>query len=235
MLEQLKEAVCEANLDLVRHGLVLFTWGNVSALDRDSGLVVIKPSGVSYDRMKPEHMVVLKLDGTLVEGSLKPSSDTPTHLVLYRAFEGIGGIVHTHSTWATVRAQAAVGIPAYGTTHADYFHGEIPCTRDMRSEEITGDYEAQTGEVIVETFQRLRVDPLSVPSVLVRSHGPFSWGRDAAEAVHNAVVLEQVAHMAHQTEMAGAARTAGWSAPMPQALLDKHFLRKHGPGAYYGQ
>jgi L-ribulose-5-phosphate 4-epimerase len=235
MLEQLKEAVCEANLDLVRHGLVLFTWGNVSALDRESGLVVIKPSGVSYDTMKPEHMVVLQLDGTIVEGNLKPSSDTPTHLVLYHAFDGVGGIVHTHSTWATVRAQAAMGIPAYGTTHADYFHGEIPCTRDMRSEEITGDYEAQTGEVIVETFQRLRVDPLSVPSVLVRSHGPFSWGRDAAEAVHNAVVLEQVAHMAHQTEVAGAAKAAGWSAPMPQALLDKHFLRKHGPGAYYGQ
>jgi L-ribulose-5-phosphate 4-epimerase len=180
-------------------------------------------------------MVVLQLDGTIVEGNLKPSSDTPTHLVLYHAFDGVGGIVHTHSTWATVRAQAAMGIPAYGTTHADYFHGEIPCTRDMRSEEITGDYEAQTGEVIVETFQRLRVDPLSVPSVLVRSHGPFSWGRDAAEAVHNAVVLEQVAHMAHQTEVAGAAKAAGWSAPMPQALLDKHFLRKHGPGAYYGQ
>ena len=235
MLEQLKESVCQANLDLVHHGLVLFTWGNVSALDKASGLVVIKPSGVSYDEMRPEHMVVVSLDGTVVEGSLKPSSDTPTHLVLYRAFSGIGGIVHTHSTWATVRAQAAMGIPAYGTTHADYFHGEIPCTRDMRSEEITGDYEAETGNVIVETFERLNVDPLSVPSVLVRSHGPFSWGRDAAEAVHNAVVLEQVAQMAHQTEVAGAAKAAGWSAPMPQALLDKHFLRKHGPGAYYGQ
>lgn len=235
MLEQLKESVCQANLDLVHHGLVLFTWGNVSALDKASGLVVIKPSGVAYDEMRPEHMVVLSLDGTVVEGSLKPSSDTPTHLVLYRAFSGIGGIVHTHSTWATVRAQAAMGIPAYGTTHADYFHGEIPCTRDMLSEEITGDYEAETGNVIVETFARLHVDPLSVPSVLVRSHGPFSWGRDAAEAVHNAVVLEQVAQMAHQTEVAGAAKAAGWSAPMPQALLDKHFLRKHGPGAYYGQ
>lgn len=235
MLEQLKETVCRANLDLVRHGLVLFTWGNVSALDRESGLVVIKPSGVSYDDMRPDHMVVTDLNGRVVEGDLNPSSDTATHLVLYREFEGVGGIVHTHSTWATVRAQAAMGIPAYGTTHADYFHGEIPCTRDMLAEEIRGAYEAETGHVIVETFRRLHVDPLSVPAVLVRSHGPFSWGRDAHDAVHNAVVLEQVAHMAHQTELAAAAKAAGWSAPMPQALLDKHFLRKHGPGAYYGQ
>ncbi len=235
MLESLKEIVCQANLDLVRHGLVLFTWGNVSARDPETGLVVIKPSGVEYDGMRPEQMVVLDLDGRVVEGALKPSSDTPTHLVLYRAYAGIGGIVHTHSTWATLRAQAALGIPAYGTTHADYFHGEIPCTRDMLSEEIKGEYEAETGHVIVETFQRQRIDPMHVPAVLVRNHGPFAWGADAHEAVHNAVVLEQVAHMAHETEQAVAARNTTFTAPMPQGLLDKHFFRKHGPGAYYGQ
>ena len=210
MLENLKEEVLEANLDLVRHGLVIFTWGNVSAIDRASGRVVIKPSGVEYEALKAEDMVVVDLDGNVVEGSLRPSSDTPTHLALYRAFEGIGGVVHTHSTYATAWAQAGLDIPSLGTTHADYFH-----------------YEAETGAVIVERFRSL--DPLHTPGVLVKNHGPFAWGRDAHEAVYNATVLEQVAKMAFITKLLNP--TAG----IDPLLVEKHFRRKHGPDAYYGQ
>jgi len=228
MLKWLKEAVLEANLELPKQRLVTYTWGNVSGICREKGLVVIKPSGVPYPELKLEHMVVLDLDGNQVEGKLRPSSDTPTHLVLYRAFSQIGGVVHTHSPWATSWAQAGRSIPALGTTHADYFYGEIPCTRDMTKEEIQGNYEAETGNVIVETFQGK--DPMQVPGVLVKSHGPFNWGKDPHEAVHNAVVMEEVARMAFHTIML----SSGIS-PMDQALLDKHFLRKHGPGAYYGQ
>lgn len=227
MLEKLKEEVFQANLDLVKHGLVIFTWGNVSALDPESGHVVIKPSGVSYEKMQPADMVVVNLNGDIVEGKLKPSSDTPTHLVLYRYFKGIAGIVHTHSEWATSWAQAGRGIPALGTTHADYFYGEIPCTRKMASEEIEGDYESETGKVIVERFRGL--DPLEIPGVLVNNHGPFAWGKSAADAVHNAVVMEEVAKMALRTLHLNP-ETA-----MDQALLDKHFFRKHGKNAYYGQ
>jgi L-ribulose-5-phosphate 4-epimerase len=236
MLESLKETVFLANLALRDHGLILFTWGNVSALDRETGLVVIKPSGVEYSAMKPEDMVVVDLAGNQVEGVLRPSSDTPTHLVLYKQFGNIGGIVHTHSTWATIRAQARLGVPAYGTTHADYFYGEIPCTREMSPLEIAGAYEENTGLMITEVFRERKISPMQVPAVLVSSHGPFAWGRDAGEAVHNAVVLEQTAHMAHETEMAHAARFPGeMPQPVSQELLDRHFLRKHGPGAYYGQ
>jgi len=227
MLEELKEQVCRANLDLVKHGLVIFTWGNVSGIDREKGLVVIKPSGVSYDNMKPEDMVILDLDGNIAEGKYKPSSDTPTHLVLYKSFKNIGGIVHTHSEWATSWAQAGLGIPAIGTTHADYFYGEIPCTRKMTDKEIEGAYELETGNVIVERFKNL--DPDSIPGVLVNNHGPFSWGKDAGKAVFNAVVLEEVAKMAFHSFQLNAYAT------MPQNLLDKHFLRKHGKDAYYGQ
>ena len=228
MLEALKKAVCEANLQLPRYGLVTFTWGNVSAIDRERNLVVIKPSGVEYDVMKPEDMVVLDLDGNVVEGELNPSSDTPTHLELYRRFPTIGGIVHTHSRWATIWAQAGMDIPALGTTHGDYFYGAIPCTRKMTPEEIGGEYELETGRVIAETC---RDTAGSIPAVLVHSHGPFAWGKDAHEAVHNAVVLEEVAMMAwHNRMMLGEALT-----PMQQELLDKHYLRKHGPNAYYGQ
>ena len=228
MLESLREAVCKANLDLPRYDLVTFTWGNVSGIDRESGLVVIKPSGVAYEDLTPEKMVVVSLDdGSVVEGNLRPSSDTPTHLELYRAFPEAGGIVHTHSRWATGWAQAGRSIPAYGTTHGDYFYGEIPCTRKMTPEEIAGDYEAETGRVIVETFRDL--DPAFMPGVLVYSHGPFTWGKDPWEAVHNSVVLEEVAKMALYTEQLGNRE------PMQQELLDKHFLRKHGTGAYYGQ
>lgn len=228
MLERLKQEVLEANLDLPRYGLVTFTWGNVSGIDREQGLVVIKPSGVPYDKLKLEDMVVLDLEGNQVEGSLKPSSDTATHLVLYKAFPTVGGIVHTHSPWATAWAQAGKPIPALGTTHADYFYGEIPVTRAMTADEIAGGYELETGNVIVETFQNL--DPAMVPSVLVNSHAPFNWGKDAHEAVHNAVVLEEVAKMALHT----LALNPGIG-PMDQTLLDKHFLRKHGANAYYGQ
>ena len=236
MLEALKETVCRANLALPRHGLVLFTWGNVSAIDRASGLVVIKPSGVEYADMTPDLMVVVDLEGNVIEGGLRPSSDTPTHLVLYKAFPEIGGIVHTHSTWATLRAQAGFGIPAYGTTHADYFYGEIPCTRAMTQNEINGAYEAETGNVIVEAFRSGSISAAQVPAVLVHSHGPFSWGGDADEAVHNAVVLEQVARMAHEAELSHAAHHPdSLLPPMQRELLDRHFLRKHGPGAYYGQ
>jgi len=227
MLEQLKEQVCKANLDLVKHGLVIFTWGNVSAIDRDNEMVVIKPSGVSYDYMKPEDMVVLNLYGQVVEGKLKPSSDYATHLVLYRQFQNIGGVVHTHSEWATIWAQAGKSIPALGTTHADYFNGEIPCTRRMTKEEIDGDYERETGKVIVESFKDL--DPDSIPGVLVNNHGPFSWGKDVQDAVHNAVVLEELAKMTFRTMQLNPGST------MEKFLIDKHFLRKHGKDAYYGQ
>jgi len=230
MLEKLKEQVCAANLELPRYGLVTFTWGNVSALDRESGLVVIKPSGVSYDNMTAEDMVVVDLDGKVVEGKWKPSSDTPTHVELYRAFPQLGGIVHTHSRWATSFAQAGMGIPAYGTTHGDYFYGEIPCTRKMTAEEINGAYEAETGKVIVSCFRERELKAEQIPSVLVHSHGPFSWGKDAAEAVHNAVVLEEVAFMALQARILNPQLP-----PMQQELLDKHYLRKHGANAYYGQ
>lgn len=228
MLEQLKQIVFEANMQLPKYGLVTFTWGNVSGIDREKGLVVIKPSGVEYDTMTADDMVVVDLTGKVVEGRYKPSSDTPTHLELYRSFEVLGGIVHTHSRWATSFAQAGIGISAYGTTHADYLYGEIPCTRAMTTAEIQGDYELETGKVIVETFKDK--DPLQMPAVLVKSHGPFAWGKDPMNAVHNAVVLEEVAAMAYQARMLNPSIT-----PMQQELLDKHFLRKHGPGAYYGQ
>ncbi len=229
MLEKLKAEVCQANLDLVKEGLVIQTWGNVSGVDRERGLMVIKPSGVPYDGMRPEHMVTVSLEtGKVVEGTLKPSSDTPTHLVLYRAFKQIGGVVHTHSLYATAWAQARKGIPSYGTTQADYWYGDVPCTRLLTPKEIKNEYEANTGEVIVETFRKL--DPLQHPAVLVASHGPFTWGKDAHEAVHNAVVLEFIARLASET-----LRINPKAKPMQSALLDKHFLRKHGPGAYYGQ
>lgn len=227
MLEDLKEKVFQANLDLVKHGLVIFTWGNVSGIDREKDFVVIKPSGLSYDKMMPKDMVVMNLYGQVVEGKLKPSSDTPTHLVLYRQFKNIGGVVHTHSEWATSWAQAGKGIPAVGTTHADYFFGEIPCTRKMTKEEIEGEYELETGKVIVERFKNIEAD--SVPGVLVNNHGPFSWGKDANDAVHNAVVLEEVAKMTFRSLQLNPETT------MDQVLLDKHFLRKHGKNAYYGQ
>lgn len=227
MLEQLKEEVWKANLDLVIHRLVIFTWGNASGIDRQSGLVVIKPSGVSYDEMKPSDMVVLDLSGKVIDGNLNPSSDAATHLVLYRNFLNIGGIVHTHSEWGTCWAQAGKGIPAIGTTHADYFYGEIPCTRKMTEEEINGEYELETGNVIIERFKG--IDPDSIPGVLVNNHAPFTWGKDVADAVHNAVVLEEVAKMTFRSVH------LNHDASMGQALLDKHFLRKHGKNAYYGQ
>jgi len=230
MLENLKEQVLKANLDLPKYGLITFTWGNVSAIDRETSLVVIKPSGVSYDDMVVNDLVVVDLDGNIIEGKYKPSSDTPTHLALYRAFDDIGGIVHTHSNWATSWAQAGRAIPSYGTTHADYFYGAIPCTRKMTTEEIQGQYELETGHVIIETFKNNKIDPMMVPGVLVYSHGPFTWGKDANEAVHNAVVAEEVAKMAYQAEHL----KEGLSS-MQKELLDKHFLRKHGKNAYYGQ
>jgi L-ribulose-5-phosphate 4-epimerase len=228
MLEELKRQVLEANLRLPRAGLVVFTWGNVSGIDRETGLVVIKPSGVPYEGMQAEDMVVVTLDGKVAEGKWKPSSDTPTHLELYRAFPDCGGIVHTHSRWATTFAQAGRDVPAMGTTHGDYFYGDIPCTRRMTPEEIRGEYELETGKVIAETFRNR--DPMAVPAVLVCSHGPFTWGKDPEEAVHNAVVLEEVAFMAWHAMLLepGAGR-------MQQELLDKHYLRKHGKNAYYGQ
>ncbi len=227
MLEALKEKVFQANLDLVKHGLVIFTWGNVSAIDRQSGLVVIKPSGVEYDVMKAEDMVVIDLDGNIVEGNLNPSSDTPTHLVLYKAFPQIGGVVHTHSTYATSWAQAGMDIPNIGTTHADYFYKGIPCTDDMTEEEVMGNYELETGNVIVKRFNGM--NPVHTPGVLVKNHGPFSWGKDAHEAVHNAVVMEQVA------KMANIAYSINPNLTMNSLLIEKHFSRKHGPNAYYGQ
>ena len=229
MLEELKQQVCEANLDLVKEGLVIQTWGNASDIDRERGLVVIKPSGVPYASMKPQHMVVVSLEtGKVVDGYLKPSSDTPTHLVLYRAFPKIGGVVHTHSLHATAWAQACRAIPAYGTTQADYWYGEVPCTRKMKPAEIKKDYEANTGHVIVETFKKL--NPMEHPAVLVASHGPFCWGKDVRDAVHNAIALEFVARLAAET-----LRINPKTTPMQPVLLDKHYLRKHGSGAYYGQ
>lgn len=228
MLKDLKEQVLAANLMLPEHDLVTFTWGNVSAIDRSSGLVVIKPSGVPYEEMTAEDMVVVDLDGRVVEGRLKPSSDTPTHVVLYKAFDSIGGIVHTHSRWATIFAQAGMGIPAMGTTHADYFCGAIECTRAMTKQEIEGPYEEMTGRVIVETFRDL--SPEKVPGVLVRSHGPFAWGADAEEAAHNAVVMEEAAFMCWHARMMNP-----WQGEISEDLLLRHFLRKHGKTAYYGQ
>ncbi|MFC4778891.1 L-ribulose-5-phosphate 4-epimerase [Paenibacillus sp. GCM10023252] len=230
MLEALKQAVWEANMDLPKYGLVTFTWGNVSGIDRESELVVIKPSGVPYEELKPEQMVVVNLQGEVVEGSYRPSSDTATHVLLYRSFTGIGGIVHTHSPWATSWAQAGRSLPALGTTHGDYFYGEVPCTRPMTAEEIKGEYELETGRVIVETFESRGINPKQVPSVLVNSHAPFCWGKDAHEAVHNAVVLEECAKMALHTYQLNPSVQ-----PMDQDLLDRHYLRKHGAAAYYGQ
>ena len=228
MLEALKKEVCEANLQLVRHGLVLFTWGNVSAIDRESGLVIIKPSGISYDSMQPQDMVVLDLDGNIVEGQWRPSSDTPTHLELYKACPEIGGIVHTHSTYATAFSQAGRDIPAYGTTHADYFYGPIPCARRLTKEEVETDYEKNTGLVMLETLGDR--NPMEVPAMLTTSHGPFAWGKNAADAVYHAVVLEEVARMSLLTEQINPKAT-----PADEYLLDKHYLRKHGKNAYYGQ
>lgn len=228
MLEELKQKVWEANLKLPKYGLVTFTWGNVSGIDREKGLFVIKPSGVEYDVLRPEHMVVVDMDGNKVEGDMNPSSDTPTHLELYKAFPECGGIVHTHSSWATSFAQACKPIPAFGTTHADYFYGEIPVTRLMTSDEIEGEYEKNTGLVIIEKFKDM--DPAAVPGVLVANHGPFAWGTDADNAVHNAVVMDEVAKMAY--------RSMVLTPELPQisqTILDKHYLRKHGANAYYGQ
>lgn len=230
MLEQLKKEVWKANLLLPKYGLVTFTWGNVSGIDREQGLIVIKPSGVPYEELELENLVVLDLEGKIIEGTLKPSSDTPTHLALYRAFPTIGGIVHTHSPWATSWAQAGRSIPALGTTHADYFYGEVPCTRKLTKEEINRAYELETGKVIINTFETSGMDPLSMPGILVSGHAPFSWGEDAANALHNAVVLEEVAKMALHTYQLNP--TIG---SMDQFLLDKHYLRKHGTNAYYGQ
>lgn len=230
MLNELKRQVLAANLSLPAYGLVTFTWGNVSAIDRQSGLVVIKPSGIAYEAMTLEDLVVVDLEGKVREGHRKPSSDTATHLALYRAFADIGGVVHTHSRNATIWAQVGQPIPALGTTHADYFYGDIPCTRPMSEAEIAGDYEGETGKVIIETFKLAGRDPQQVPGVLVYSHGPFAWGKSAADAVHNAVVLEEVAIMAMATRQLAPA-----IAPMQPELLDKHFLRKHGKHAYYGQ
>ncbi len=228
MLEELKLSVYEANMELPRRGLITYTWGNVSGIDREKGLFVIKPSGVDYDKLKPEDMVVMDLDGNQVEGELNPSSDTATHLELYRTFDKIGGIVHTHSPMATSWAQAGRALPCYGTTHADYFYGEIPCARNLTQEEIDEGYEKNTGTVIIETFKGL--DPMHVPAVLCKNHGPFTWGTDAANAVHNAVVLEEIAKMNLMTELLNPAVK-----PAPQSMQDKHFMRKHGPDAYYGQ
>ncbi len=228
MLEKLKQQVWQANMDLQKHGLIVLTWGNASGIDREKGLVVIKPSGVEYEKMQPEDMVVLDLDGNQVEGTLRPSSDTPTHLVLYRNFLEVGGIVHTHSTYATAWAQGGKSIPAFGTTHADYFYGDIPCTPSLSKEEIQGKYEEETGNVIVRTFTNK--NPIHVPGVLVGSHGPFSWGKDVHEAVYHGVVLEEVGKMALQTCLINPQITA-----IDPVLLDKHFLRKHGKNSYYGQ
>ena len=227
MLDQLKREVCEANLALVRHGLVILTWGNVSAIDRETGLVVIKPSGVSYDDMRPEDMVVVDLDGNIVDGTLRPSSDTPTHLEIYKAFVEVGAVVHTHSTYATAWAQACRSIPNIGTTHADHFHLDIPCTNEMSKEQIERSYEAETGVSIVEAFEGK--EPMHTPAVLVAHHGPFTWGKNAAAAVQNSVVLEQVA------KMASISVALNPQIEMNQNLIEKHYNRKHGANAYYGQ
>lgn len=229
----LKEQVYEANMALVKQGLVILTWGNASQIDRQRGVFGIKPSGVPYEQLRPEHIVLVDMEGLVVEGNLRPSSDTPTHLVLYQRFEGIGGIVHTHSRYATAWAQAMRPLPCFGTTHADAFYGAVPCTRPLTDEEIASEYERNTGLVIVETFEKLGIDPLHVPAVLVAQHAPFTWGKDAAKAVENAVTLEEAAAMALWTLLAQEA----WQnlTPVSQSLLDKHFWRKHGEGAYYGQ
>jgi len=227
MLEKLKNAVFKANLDLVEHGLVIHTWGNVSGRDAETGLIVIKPSGVNYDSMKAEDMIVLDNNGNVIEGKYKPSTDAPTHIFLYNIFINIGGIVHTHSTYATSWAQAGRSIPPFGTTHADHFYGEIPCTRQLTGNEINAEYEVNTGKVIIERLEG--VDPLTIPSILVNCHGPFSWGKDTEDAVYNAVALEEIAKMAFYTVLLGKTE------PVHKELLDKHFLRKHGTNAYYGQ
>ncbi len=228
MLEELKKRVYEANMALPRHGLVTFTWGNASEIDRETGIFAIKPSGVDYEKLTADDMVLVDLNGNVVEGNLKPSTDMPTHLRIYQAYAEIGGVVHTHSSWATSWAQAARAIPCYGTTHADYFYGEIPCTRSLTSEEIDEAYELNTGNVIIETFGDR--DPLSVPGILCANHGPFTWGKTADAAVYSAVVLEEVAKMAYRTEQLNPK-----AVPAPQYLQDKHYLRKHGKNAYYGQ
>lgn len=230
MLEQLKKEVYEANMELPKRGLVTYTWGNVSGIDRESGLFVIKPSGVDYEKLSPEDMVVLDLDGNVVEGKYRPSSDTATHLELYKKYPEIGGVVHTHSPWATSWAQASREIPCYGTTHADYFYGTIPCARNLTKEEIDAGYEKNTGTVIIETFENLGINPMYTPGVLCANHGPFTWGKDAHEAVHNSVVLEEVAKMAAQAEVINPKLKLA-----PQEMQDKHFFRKHGANAYYGQ
>ena len=230
MLEKLKEEVYRANMDLPKYGLVTFTWGNVSGIDREQGLFVIKPSGVDYDVMTPEDMVVMDLNGKKIEGEMNPSSDMPTHLELYKAWKDIGGIVHTHSSYATSWAQAGRGIPCYGTTHADYFYGEIPCARCLTKDEIAEAYEENTGHLIVEEFARLKKDPAAVPAVLCKNHGVFTWGKNGMEAVHNAVVTEEVAKMAYRCEVINPQIR-----PAPQELQDKHYYRKHGANAYYGQ
>ena len=230
MLEELKKKVYEANMELPRYGLVTFTWGNVSGIDREKGLFVIKPSGVDYDKMTWEDMVFMDLEGNKVEGKFKPSSDTPTHLELYKAFPEIGGIVHTHSSYATSWAQAGRSIPCYGTTHADYIYGEVPCVRCLTKEEIEEAYETNTGHLIVNEFKRMNKDPMAVPAVLCKNHGPFAWGKDPMDAVHNAVVLEEVAKMAYRTEIINPQVQ-----PAPNELQDKHYYRKHGANAYYGQ
>lgn len=230
MLEQLKQEVYEANMLLPKYHLVTFTWGNVSGIDREKGLFVIKPSGVDYDKLTPDSMVVVNLEGEVVEGDYRPSSDTPTHVVLYNRFQEIGGVVHTHSPWATSWAQAGRGIPCYGTTHADYLYGQVPCVRTLTKEEIETAYEKNTGVLIADEFERLAVDYLATPAVLCKNHGPFTWGKDAQEAVHNAVVLEEVAKMAARCEQIDPKVN-----PAPQELQDKHYYRKHGKNAYYGQ
>lgn len=230
MLEELKKEVFEANLELPKKGLVTYTWGNVSGIDREKGFIVIKPSGVEYEDMKAEDMVVVDMNGKVVEGKYKPSSDTPTHIELYKAFSNVGGVVHTHSSWATIFSQAGKDIKAYGTTHADYFYGDIPCTRKMSATEINGEYEKETGTVIIEAFKNRNIDADQMPSVLVNSHGPFSWGKSPKDAVHNAVVLEELAKMAFNTESLN-----NNIERMQSDLLDKHYLRKHGANAYYGQ
>ena len=230
MLEELKKKVYEANMLLPKHGLVTFTWGNVSEIDRESGLFVIKPSGVEYDQLTPDDMVVMDLDGNKVEGKYKPSSDTATHLEIYKAFAEVGGVVHTHSSYATSWAQAGRSIPCYGTTHADYIYGEVPCVRCLTEEEIEQAYETNTGRLIVSKFIEANKDPMAVPAVLCKNHGPFAWGKDALDAVHNAVVLEEVAKMAYRTEL-----ICPNVKPAPQELQDKHYFRKHGANAYYGQ
>lgn len=230
MLEQLKQEVYEANMLLPKYHLVTFTWGNVSGIDREKGLFVIKPSGVDYDKLTPDSMVVVNLESEVVEGDYRPSSDTPTHVVLYNRFQEIGGVVHTHSPWATSWAQAGRGIPCYGTTHADYLYGQVPCVRTLTKEEIETAYEKNTGVLIADEFERLAVDYLATPAVLCKNHGPFTWGKDAKEAVHNAVVLEEVAKMAARCEQIDPKVN-----PAPQELQDKHYYRKHGKNAYYGQ